>query len=121
MQSLEAMICLMFFVWCASLAFLSCDPPEPDDSLYRLQLAEDFWRVLYLRNNFRDFGSRDSFEDDMQLIKAQSGLCIFMDGIDYTNCRGGMPHSITASIERTVIINGLPRSFTFSVGTSSDV
>lgn len=94
--------------------------PEPDHhrALYRLQLAEDAWRVLYLRGDFEDFGeeSRAGIERDMALIGGETGLCYFMDGVRFTNCRGPEGVQIGASIRRTVVSGGAPVAVTFSIG-----
>ncbi len=118
MQTLEAMMSLLFFISAASLALASFETQPADDSLYRLQLAEDAWRVLYLRGDFKYFDDGQSLEADMAEIGEQTSLCLFMDGIEVTNCRGGTEeHGMTASITRTAVYRGEPRRFTFSIGT----
>ena len=120
MQTLEAILSFLFFVWAASLLLFSFEQPSVDDSLYRLQLTEDAWRVLYLRGNFEDFNGQKKagLESEFGKIGQETGLCIFMDGIRFTNCRGGdEQHSITSSITRTVIHEGKPESYTFSIGS----
>jgi len=120
MQTLEAMVSFVFFLSLCSHLLLS--PEESyyiDDSLYRFQLAEDVWRVLYLRGNFRDFGAadRDELEKEFALIENETGLCIFMDGVQFTNCRGdSQPHHITASLTKTVVYDGAPKNLRFSIG-----
>jgi len=117
MQSFEALLSLFVFV--TILAYvLAADPgPKPlDDSLYRMQLAEDAWRVLYLRGDLRDFGEekRGAVEADMAKIGEQTGLCLFIHGVEFTNCRDGLPHEGIASLSRTVIIGGSPEKATFT-------
>lgn len=120
MQTLEAMISFVFFLSVSTPLLLSLEEQRHvDDSLYRIQLAEDVWRVLYLRGNFADFqdADRDELEKEFQLIGNETGLCVFMDGVQFTNCRGNdKPHDNTASLTKTVICNGEPRIFTFSLG-----
>lgn len=123
MQTLEATISFLFFVWAASMMLASFEPQKTDHSLYRLQLVEDAWRVLYLRGNFEDFNEQkeDDLEKEFQEITRQTSLCLFMDGVRITSCRGGEGlHEITASVTRTVIYEGKPKTFTFSAGTSHD-
>jgi len=119
MQSLEAVISLMFFLSISSV-LLSVQPHRHiDDSLYRLQLAEDAWRVLYLRGDFQDFdeGKRETLETDMADIGEKTSLCLFLDGTRFTNCRGGDDrHEIFISIRRTVIFRGKPEALSFSLG-----
>ena len=118
MQTLEAMMSLLFFLSAASMALASFETRPADDSLYRLQLAEDAWRVLYLRGNFRDLDDARDIEPDMTEIGEQTGLCLFIDGIEATNCRGGTEaHEMAASVTRTAIYRGEPATVTFSIGT----
>lgn len=119
MQSLEALLSLTFFVSILSLILASAPPPHgTDDSLYRLQLAQDAWRVLYLRGDFEDFGDgrRADIEADMRRMGEETGLCFFIDGVRFTNCRGPDPVGITATVRRTVVSGGAPAAVTFSTG-----
>jgi len=118
-QSIEAMISLLVFLSLASLV-LSAHPGPPalDDSLYRMQLAEDAWRLLYLRGNLRDLGpeKRAMVESDMVEIGKQTGFCIFMQGVEFTNCRGGsVSHADLISLRRTVLVGGQPTTVTFTI------
>ncbi|MEW6035025.1 MAG: hypothetical protein AB1529_00290 [Candidatus Micrarchaeota archaeon] len=117
MQTIEAMLSLLFFASIASLALSAAPAHQVDDSLYRLHLAEDAWRVLYLRGDLRDLGGsrRAHVESEMALIQEQAGFCLFMSGIEFTNCRDGASHERVAALARTVIYDGYPRRVTFSV------
>ncbi|MFH0884222.1 MAG: hypothetical protein V1861_00760 [Candidatus Micrarchaeota archaeon] len=120
MQSFEAMMSFLVFTSIMLYATQTADKPQGiDDSLLRIQLAEDAWRVLYIRNDFHDFGSAGSerIRTDMESISNQTGLCVFLMGSsNYTSCRGGERHEMTASIHRTLIIGNSPRLVTFSLG-----
>jgi hypothetical protein len=120
MQSIEAVISLLVFLSLSAMFIAQLGQPNPpDDSLYRLQLAEDAWRVLYLQNHFHDFSnaSRQALEEDMRNITEETGLCIFMDGTDITSCRGGDErHTMTASLSKTIIKDGKPKTVSFSIG-----
>jgi hypothetical protein len=117
MQTLEAMISLVFFIWAATLAVSSYDSQPPDDSLYRLQLAGDAWRVLYLRGELQDVSDIKSLEPAIDEIGRQSGLCLFIEGIEATSCRGGtISHEISVSLPRTLIVGGAPKRVTLSLG-----
>lgn len=118
MQTLEAMISLIFFIWAATLALSSFEPQPVDDSLYRLQLAGDYWRVLYLQGRLRNISDIRSLEPALELIGDESGHCVFINGINSaTNCRGGtVGHEMTVSVQRTLLVNGAPERITFSVG-----
>lgn len=120
MQSIEAVLSILVFSSIA-LAFSGplSDDGGIDDSLQRLYLAQDAWRVLQLRGDFQDFhlGHDSALKEDVDSITDLTGLCVFMTGSTrYTSCRGGERHEITASIRRTVIVGGVPWKVTFSLG-----
>ena len=53
MQTLEAVISFSVFMLFTTYVLLQIDDYSGvDDSLYRYQLANDVWRVLYLRGGF---------------------------------------------------------------------
>jgi hypothetical protein len=120
LQTMEAMLSFLAFSAAASSILLPLDPSGPlDDSLYRLQLAEDAWRMLYLRGALRDFGegSVAAAESELGMLGEETGLCFFIDGVRITNCRGGgEAHMIVSSITRVVIFDGKARTVTFSMG-----
>ncbi len=126
MQSMEAAISLIIFLSISSFLLLSIDEPHNvDDSLYRTQLAEDAWRVLYLRGDFQNLSdsaeSRARLESDMETITDETALCVFMGGVEFTSCRGddvsgSTEYEITASLAQTAIYEGKPKRFQFSLG-----
>jgi len=120
MQSIEAIISLLVFLSLSAVFIAQLGQPNPpDDSLYRLQLAEDAWRVLYLQGHFHDFneGKRLALEEDMKKITDETGLCVFMEGTEITSCRGGdEEHVMTASLSKTIIVDGKPKTVSFSIG-----
>jgi hypothetical protein len=120
MQTFEALMSFLVFtsIMLAAAEYAGA-PRGIDDSLLRLQLAEDAWRVMYLRGDFRDFGSAGSgrMRADMETITNETGLCVFLMGSsNYTSCRGGERHEMTASIHRVLITGSTPRPVTFSLG-----
>lgn len=116
MQTIEACLSFLALISLSSLLVLPEGPRNTDDSLYRLQLAEDIWRVLFLRGAF-DGIERDSLERELEAIGKETGLCIFIDGVVYTNCRGSdEPHSLTVSMQKTVLVEGVPETVSFSFG-----
>jgi len=118
MQTVEAIISLMFFMAAAGYLIGAMEPASTDDALYRLHLAEDAWRVLYLRGDLRDFGplARAGIERDMDSMGVETGLCYFIKGEQFTNCRGEpMNEDPVIKIRRTVISGGLPQSVEFSI------
>jgi hypothetical protein len=117
MQTLEAMLSLVFFIWAAALAVSSYEVQSHDDSLYRLHLAGDSWRVLYLQGKLQNITDIKLLEPSLDEMNQKTGLCFFIDGISATSCRGGTEsHEITVSLSRTLLVKGIPRQITLSVG-----
>lgn len=127
MQSMEAVVSLMFFV--SVLTYMLggvAEKPGLDDSLYRYQLADDVWRVEQLRGNLKNFSfdagndARDDVEKDFDRLNGMTDLCIYMGGIKVTSCHGS--HAIeekVASINRAVYINGSVKNVTLTLAKSS--
>ncbi len=120
MQTLEAILSLAVF---ASIVLYALQGGgrlgAPDDSLYRMHLAEDAWRILFLRGDFEDFSEsrRAEIEQDLDALGNRSSLCFFINGTRYTNCRGGLEgHRISIAIARTLFIDGRPAQVRFSLG-----
>ncbi|HID72692.1 TPA: hypothetical protein EYP38_02010 [Candidatus Micrarchaeota archaeon] len=126
MQTVEAMISLVILVAIISSMLLMLQQPHQlDDSLYKYQLANDAWRVLYLKGNFEGLDDEDELgrillEEDAAEIKDMTGLCMFLMGTRYTNCRYNAsdpsgPHEVLASVKKAIIEGGKHRQITFSV------
>ncbi|VVC04149.1 Uncharacterised protein [Candidatus Bilamarchaeum dharawalense] len=117
MQSIEAFLSLLFFI--TILIPILPNTEQPDHSLYQIQLAEDVWRVLYLRGDFQSLSElgRPKIESDLGIIGNQTSLCFFIEGIEYTNCRSGEPHKKLVSISKTIIFNGALKKTTFSISS----
>lgn len=123
MQTLEALISL--FIFMAFLSFVTLEwqtPNQVDTSLYKFQLVNDVWRVLYLRGDFTDFSfdntniARAKAESDVHTIGELTSHCIFVGGERITNCRGvGTEHIITT--ERIGVVDGNPQSVTITLAT----
>ena len=137
MQTIEATISLLVLLT-ISLSLLQILPEQKiDDSLYRMQLAEDAWRVLYLRGDFRDFSemNRTDIERDLATIGDETSFCVFIEGVRFTNCRWSADESAdgvgegaedrtgsgtlgrVASIERTLIEDGKPDQIMLTLTT----
>lgn len=118
MQTFEAIISLLFFVWMLTLSLVSFEAPELNYQVYQMQLSSDAWRVLYLRGNFEDLSDMQLVEADLNQLGSVTGLCFFLDGIETTNCRGGVnDHDLSVSSYRTIIFNSEPKTIRFSMGT----
>jgi hypothetical protein len=117
--TLEAFLSLLFFI--TILLFITPNFQQADTSLYQFQIAQDAWRVLYLRGDFESLSDsqiavqRAKIEGDMVTMGSYSGFCFFIDGINYTNCRSGEKHIITASMQKTLIYDGELKRCTFSI------
>jgi len=123
MQSVEALISLMFFVSiCAYFLSSAAVHQGTDDSLYRYQLVNDVWRVLYLRGDFNGLvlgdgnPARARLDADLGEIESQTGLCTYVGGIRDTSCPGGKALVRVGSISRVVLIGGNPENLTLMVG-----
>ncbi len=121
LQLIEAMISLMFLLVATTFIVSSVPSHHVDDSLYRLQLANDVWRVLYLRDDFRDFSltdplnpSRTKTLDDIHFVGEESSLCIFIRGGQLSNC-AFQNISNTVSVKKLVIADGQPEQVTLSI------
>jgi hypothetical protein len=124
MQSLEAIISLMVFAaLCSGMLAPYAEQAPMDDSLYRYQLANDAWRVLYLRDGFRNLSMdsqstvRDSLEGDMENIYGLTGLCTYLDGVQVApqECRGAGIAEDVAVLHRVLYDAGVRRNVTFTL------
>jgi hypothetical protein len=123
MQSIEAVISLMFLVMILSFMLSGIsDQSGINDSLYRYQLASDVWRVISLKGHFQDFSfdqlnpQRDLVEEDLEQIHAITGLCTHIGGIKATSCRG-ISTTKVISINRMLYANGIPTNTTLTLAT----
>lgn len=120
MQTLEACFSLAFFSSIAAAALLAAAPGRVDDSLYRMELAQDAWRVMYLRGDFEGLNLSDHedqwrIRDDLEALGQETSLCFFVSGAPLSNCPGGEEKEDITSLRKTVIDEGAPRTITFSV------
>ena len=114
MQTFEALFSL--FVFCLLAAqFLVFEEKPIDNSLYRLQLANDVWRALYLKGDFEDFSfnkgnqARDNAEADLKEITEMTGICVFINGEQLTSCRGIKTGEHMITTEKLLIVDGVPQ------------
>lgn len=110
MQTFEALISFLVFV--SIIAMLQVPHHEIDDSLYRLQLAGDVWRVFQLRGNLGGF-DKLKMNLDADEITRITGLCIEMEEEDVATC---IPQGSVVRIERLAIINGQPEAIHMRIG-----
>ena len=120
MQSMEAVFSLVFFMAVAGAMLTEARPVPLDESVYRMQLAGDAWRVLYLRGDFTgadlsDQTYQEKIRNELELLESGTSLCFFVSGTDLSNCAGGKPKEEVAVLRRTMLDGGSPRAITFSV------
>lgn len=111
MQTIEAIISLLVFLSILPLVLSSIESHVPDDSLYRLHLANDVWRVFYLRGDFEDF-DKAALNRDAGRITKLTGLCIGFEEEDVTSC---VSDSELIRIKKTAIVGGIPKTITMAV------
>lgn len=125
MQSVEGMISLMFLV--SILSYMGAgisEKPEIDDSLYRIQLAGDVWRVASLRGDFRDFDSssnspsRDRLQNTFEEIESITGLCPYLGGKLVTPCSQKKMVERIASINHVLHDQGVAQNVTLTIAYS---
>jgi len=89
MQTLEATFSFLFFFLIAAYALTQLEYTKPNYDIYKYQLANDIWRVVYLKNGLSYYPlSQPIIENQLNEIKDKTGLCAYIEGIDTTSCRG---------------------------------
>lgn len=111
MQTIEAIISLLVFLSILPLILSSVEPHVPDDSLYRLHLANDIWRVFYLRGDFEDF-NKLALNRDANQITELTNLCIGFEEEDVTSCVSDVE---LIKIRKIAFVNGNPKWITMKV------
>ena len=119
MKTIEATISLLVFLSFSSFALIHL--PQGHSSLYEYELANDIWRVLYLRGYFHPSDEAPNFMQDEYALLADTnhitditGLCISFE----TELEGGtcLPGERTIYLKKTVFIKGTPRSVELHIG-----
>ena len=100
MHTLEAVFSLIVFVGFSTMLTLGADAPT-DYSLYQYQLANDVWRVLYLRHGVALLYNPSIAAEDMEEITSETGLCIESDF--YSTCE--VEEGIT--IKKPTVLGGV--------------
>lgn len=120
MQTMESILSLLFLVSISSMILGSFHPCQIDDSLYSMQLASDAWQILVLRGDLQDYSdagaSRAVIESDLVAIGRETSLCVFIEGLRITNCRGGEGKETVSTIRKTLIVDGRPKTVTLTIG-----
>lgn len=115
MNTLEAI--LSFLILLSLLpVLLTIQDYTIDTSHYNLKLAEDVWRVLYLKNDLRGF-DKINLNKDLKEIYELTSLCVLIEEEDVASC---IPNEATVVIKRVAFINGNPKTITIQVGVNND-
>jgi hypothetical protein len=123
MKTIEALICAFVLLSFAPLVLL--DTPAPKTQLYEYQLAEDVWRVAYLRGCFAQDSpaptptlARDPMETCLNSViaemEAETGLKIEFENLEAAG--SALPKEGAARIAKTILINGIPETVYLRVG-----
>ena len=100
------------------------EKPEIDDSLYRYQLANDVWRVAYLKGHFKDLDTSSmhptkiALEDTFEEIEALTGICPYLKGKVVTPCSQKKMVQRVASINKVLYDAGVPENVTLTIAYS---
>ena len=121
MQSMESVLSLFFLVFLISFFLPLLPSARVDDSLWKIQIANDIWRVLYLRGDFNYFQdvwndpSKIRLHADCNDITSKTGICIEFDATDAgsSNCIGNERE--LSSVERIVIVKNAPSTWVLTV------
>lgn len=115
MNTLEAIFSFLVLVSLLPL-FLGIQTYSVDSSHYDLKLAEDIWRVLYLKGDLGYF-NKNSLNKDLKEIEKSTSLCVSIEEEDVASC---IPNETTVVIKRVAFINGNPKVITIFVGVKYD-
>ena len=128
-KTLEATISLVVLL--SFLSFGLLHYPVQHSRLYEYELAEDAWRVLYLRGGFGPewklgegcdnledgcgvlWPNETSMNRDVERITGLTGLCVAMDGLQVASC---LPGEGALVLHKTVSSGGEPMTFAFRMG-----
>lgn len=117
-KTLEAAISLVVLL--SFLSFGLLHYPVQHSRLHEYELAEDAWRVLYLRGGFDvsepESGNR-KLNADAERISELTGLCVAMDGLQVASC---LPGEGAIALHKTVSSGGGPMEVLFRMGPETE-
>ena len=114
MKTIEALISLLVLLSFASVTLIQ--PVQPGPSLQEYQLAEDAWRIAYLKGCFNqsvpslkpDHEMRECLLPVFEEINRQTSLKLSCDTEIQVAVGEGLPREGAVLIKKTVILNGVP-------------
>jgi len=118
-KTLEATISLVVLLSFLSYGLLHC--PAQHSRLYEYELAEDAWRVLYLRGGFGPEwvgegilgADEEKLNEGVEKVTELTGLCVAMDGLQVASC---LPGEGAIVLHKTVSSGGEPKHVLFRMG-----
>lgn len=118
-KTLEATISLVVLLSFLSYGLLHY--PVQHSRMYAYELAEDAWRVLYLRGGFGPAWGAEGvlgpdetkLNEDAEEISELTGLCVAMDGLQVASC---LPGEGALALHKTVSGGGEPIQVLFRMG-----
>jgi len=120
MKTIEALISLMVLLSFTSLTLLHAPPQEPQ--LYKYQLAEDIWRIAYLKGCFNQSVPSLNPQNEMEEclnpliaeIERETALRIAFSPLEAAGEE--LPGENAATIHKTILVNGIPKEIILQVG-----
>lgn len=107
MKSFEAMFTLLVVI-SFSLVVLGAGQPQLDYTLHQYQLANDVWRVWYLRGDLQGF-DKASMNKDAEEITQLTGWCVYLEEEDVASCLG---EGKLISVQKKAWVNGAVKDLT---------
>lgn len=123
LKTVEALISLAVLL--SFLSFSLLHYPVQHSRMYEYELAEDAWRVIYLRGGLGPgWGAeevlgpdRDKMNGDAERITELTGLCVAMDGLQVASC---LPGEGAMVLHKTVFSGGAPVEVLFRIGPKTE-
>jgi len=116
MNTIEAILSLMIFILII-FTFITVPTPELDISLYKLKLAEDIWRILYLKGELTNF-QEDKILEDLNKIKELTGLCVSINWKE-ESIKTCEPSEFVV-VKRIAFINSSPEMISIKIGVTNE-
>jgi len=111
MQTIESIVSFLVFISITGMVLMSIEEKGVDDSLYRYQLGNDVWRVLWLRGGLTHF-DKGILQNDIEEISEITGLEIYLEEEDVGTYTGGDKIIV---IKKTAVVNGQPQEITIVI------
>ena len=111
MQTIEGIVSFLVFISIAGMILMSVEEKGVDDSLYRYQLGNDVWRVLWLRGGLTHF-DKGILQSDVEKISENTGLEIYFEEEDVGTLIEGKEIIV---IKKIAVVRGEPKEITMVI------